>query len=40
MFEWGVRTVGCNLGYGCQDGAVSATGTLGCSSATAEVGET
>jgi len=25
MFEWGVRALGCNLGYGCQDGGVSAT---------------
>jgi hypothetical protein len=23
MFEWGVRTMGCNLSYGCKDGAVS-----------------
>jgi len=38
MFEWGVRAMGCNLGYGCQNGAVSAT-VLGFSSATSEVGE-
>jgi hypothetical protein len=25
MFEWGVRTVGCNFGYGRQDGAMSAS---------------
>jgi len=25
MLEWGVRAMGCKLGYGCQDGAVSVT---------------